>query len=120
MAFNRVLMPVAFLTATAFGLATPTEAQAGNVAVKVTPVKVGVDLGPVKISGVIGGKKKAPTARHRHAVHVPAHYEWDPRLRRYVYVPAGWKTPPRAGMKWINGHWKGKGAKRQWVKGHWA
>ena len=121
MAFTRVLMPVAFLTATAFGLATPTEAQAGNVSVRVAPVKVGVDLGPVQISGVIGGKKAAPPpVRHRRAVHVAAHYEWDPRLRRYVYMPASWKTPPRAGAKWVNGHWKGHGHKRAWVKSHWA
>ena len=53
-------------------------------------------------------------------VWVPSHRSWSVSLGRYVTVSGAWRTPPRAGMKWVPGHHVGHGKNRRWVPGHWA
>lgn len=121
MTLSRLFTPAAVAVAFALGLGAPTDAQAARVAVKVAPVKVGVQVGPVNISGVVGKRVVAPPPRVATpaAVWVAAHHTYDARLRRMVYVPAGYKVPPRAGMTWVAGHWAGQGRSRRWVSGQW-
>jgi len=125
MNLSRLFTPVALAAVTAFGLGAPAEAQAAQVSVKIAPVKVGVKIGPVTVSGVLGKKTPAPapSVRHHrpspHAIWVAAHQTYDVHTHRMVHVAAGWKTPPRAGMQWVEGHWTGHGHSRRWTAGHW-
>jgi len=126
MNLSRMFAPVALAAVTVFGLGVPAEAQAAKVSVKFTPVKVGVQVGPVNVSGVIGARTPAPAPRVRrpaapspHAIWVASHQTYDTRLRRVVHVPAGWKVPPRPGMQWVAGHYAGNGHRRHWVSGTW-
>ena len=53
-------------------------------------------------------------------VWVPSATVWDVRLGRYVHIAGHWKTPPRANVQWVPGHWTGRGHAKRWVPGHWS
>jgi hypothetical protein len=128
MNLKRLLIPAALFAGVTAGLTASPDAHAGGVSVSVAPVKVGVQVGPVTVRGVIGTPAPAPAparvvvtpARPPGAVWVAAHYTWDPVHRRYIQVAGAWQVPPRPGMVWQAGHWAGHGHGRHWVSGRWV
>lgn len=45
--------------------------------------------------------------------------DWRPRGRTYEWHGGYWTAPPRAGARWIPGHWARRRGGEVWIGGHW-
>jgi hypothetical protein len=65
-------------------------------------------------------KRKPMAAKHKKGfVWKSGHWMWSPKAKKYIWKDGSWMKP-KAGHKWISGHWvvvPGKG--HRWVPGHW-
>ncbi len=57
----------------------------------------------------------APSPRH-----VWVREDWRPVNGRYVYGGGYWAAPPRAGARFIAGHWRNTRRGSVWIPGHWV
>ncbi|QQL50381.1 YXWGXW repeat-containing protein [Mucilaginibacter ginkgonis] len=63
---------------------------------------------------VVVTRPVAPSPRH-----VWVNEEWRPVRGRYVYSGGYWAAPPRAGARFIPGHWRATRRGSVWIPGHW-
>jgi len=50
-------------------------------------------------------------------VWIRGYHRWDGAA--YVWVPGRWERRPRAGVVWVEGHWRHHRNGWYWIEGHW-
>ncbi len=86
----------------------------GAIALSATAVPAVADAGP-RVVVHVGVPAPAPAPK----IWIAGHWNFDRALKRRVWVEGTWRTPPRAGSRWVPAHYAGRGRSRHFVPGHW-
>ena len=110
-----LLLPVAAGTILAAGCAYTPRAEVRGPATITNPAGelIVAEPPPAPRAEVAG------TAPDEHHIWVGGY--WVHVNERWVWVPGQWDTPPRAGERWVPGHWTQKQNGHDWIwsPGYW-
>lgn len=77
-------------------------------------VSIGIEIGPPAVRHEVVAPRPAYDA-----VWVRGYWNWDPGVRRHVWVPGRW-VAARPGYRWVDGHWRKGPRGWLWTEGRWA